>query len=601
MQHLALPSTNEHTELQKFEVDGNTYVLMRVAEFMLYGTPQSNGAFAKAIQKHNLPQPVPVSAKTYAEVGVTKETFDAMLSAFKVFYSTVDPSQTSMRAPTKFSIVSVESVATIARAKHDQHMLQHLGHELPREWVLEAESQELATNGYVDLVLEDELQEFRDESVVPLSTELGTYEPFVSNNDEDAKVAPYTLHRQSRHLSCQLEHFINYQTAKLHWMRAGGAVASATAEADTANFLRFAGWRVASGGDMHCLSAMLMLEPDDMQAFCEFLVATRKVLHGTVANYMNSLLNVLRYVEANVASLESLLGVPMPPGRLQSVMTAARNLRQQAESEAKQEKLYKPRKENWIAWDEAKTTRERACAAVAAMDPTSSRASKLKILEDALIICFHTVMPPDRVGVIRRLAFDETVKKRPDSEDYYIDLSNFKHKTAKFYGPSMTPISKVITPYLQKWLDATQSGFEFQEYDEHEERLRTRRRYLFAMPTDATRCHSTANWTARVKAAFGRYHPEGKAPCPSLLRSSFITELKNSTENAAILGAAAIAQKHSTVMQGSNTYDLDTHIRATKAAMEWCDQYATGTVHMDGTGADGEHERMPPTKRPRIM
>jgi hypothetical protein len=59
-----------------------------------------------------------------------------------------------------------------------------------------------------------------------------------------------------------------------------------------------------------------------------------------------------------------------------------------------------------------------------------SREKANLLLEDALIISFHTVMPPDRVGVIRRLAFEDTLKKHTDGS-WYIDVTAFKHKTSR--------------------------------------------------------------------------------------------------------------------------------------------------------------------------
>ena len=83
----------------------------------------------------------------------------------------------------------------------------------------------------------------------------------------------------------------------------------------------------------------------------------------------------------------------------------------------------------------------------------------------------------------------------------------------------MTPISKQIVPILEKWLELTQSGFEFTEFGEEEEHNRTRRRYLFAMKSDPLRCLSSSSWTSRVKAAFKRHSPRHTATPPSLLRS----------------------------------------------------------------------------------
>ena len=44
----------------------------------------------------------------------------------------------------------------------------------------------------------------------------------------------------------------------------------------------------------------------------------------------------------------------------------------------------------------------------------------------------------------------------------------------------MTPISPLVKPLLDKWLELTQSGFEFNEQGDDEELSRTRRRYIFS-------------------------------------------------------------------------------------------------------------------------
>ena len=62
------------------------------------------------------------------------------------------------------------------------------------------------------------------------------------------------------------------------------------------------------------------------------------------------------------------------------------------------------------------------------------------------MFCAHAVTPPDRVGVIRRLRVGATLVK--EGTGYVIDLTKFKHKTSKFYGPVKTSVSKLITPYL---------------------------------------------------------------------------------------------------------------------------------------------------------
>lgn len=115
-------------------------------------------------------------------------------------------------------------------------------------------------------------------------------------------------------------------------------------------------------------------------------------------------------------------------------------------------------------------------------------------------------------------------------------------------GPAMPPVSPLIVPLLERWIEFTQS-FEFTEFGEDEEASRTRRRYLFTIRKDPTRCLESSLWTARVKAAFKRHSPNHTATPPSLLRSAFITALRESTNDPEILESAAVAQKHSIAMQ----------------------------------------------------
>ena len=141
----------------------------------------------------------------------------------------------------------------------------------------------------------------------------------------------------------------------------------------------------------------------------------------------------------------------------------------------------------------------------------------------------------------------------------------------------MTPVSPIIVPLLEQFIEFTQS-FEFTEIGEGEGADRTSRRYLFTIRKDPNRCLDSSLWTARVKAAFKRHSPNHTATAPSLLRSAFITALRESTNDPEILESAAVAQKHSIAMQSSDTYDLATHTRVLSKAMEWCQSYAAGPV-----------------------
>ena len=67
--------------------------------------------------------------------------------------------------------------------------------------------------------------------------------------------------------------------------------------------------------------------------------------------------------------------------------------------------------------------------------------------------------------------------------------------------------------------------------------------YLFSTGSDH-RAYSISQWTDAVKSAFGRHSPNGEAPPPKLLRSSFITFLRSSERAPEVLRSAAGVMKH---------------------------------------------------------
>ena len=153
------------------------------------------------------------------------------------------------------------------------------------------------------------------------------------------------------------------------------------------------------------------------------------------------------------------------------------NVHAQAEAEAKQAKLYKPRKDDLISWGEANQTRHVALSALNSLPKSTSHDQRLEVHTDALIICFFTILPPDRCSVIRLLSValedastqeksNVTLKPCVGNDGLYNDLTKFKHKTSKYYSPSMTPVSHVITALLKSVLLLTQSRFEFSRFGE---------------------------------------------------------------------------------------------------------------------------------------
>ena len=73
---------------------------------------------------------------------------------------------------------------------------------------------------------------------------------------------------------------------------------------------------------------------------------------------------------------------------------------------------------------------------LAAYNGTDSQIKK-QLLMDAIVIIIFTYQTVDRVGIIRKLRINETLKKLSDgSGTWVVDLSNAQrsHKSAKFHG-----------------------------------------------------------------------------------------------------------------------------------------------------------------------
>ena len=100
----------------------------------------------------------------------------------------------------------------------------------------------------------------------------------------------------------------------------------------------------------------------------------------------------------------------------------------------------------------------------------------------------------------------------------------------------MTRISTLVAPLIDRWLEAKAAthAFDFDHSDGH---------YLFGTGSDH-RAYSISQWTAAIKSAFGRHSPNGEAPPPKLLRSSFITFLRSSERAPEVLRSAAGVMKH---------------------------------------------------------
>ena len=62
----------------------------------------------------------------------------------------------------------------------------------------------------------------------------------------------------------------------------------------------------------------------------------------------------------------------------------------QAESIAKQERLFETKSKNWLSWEDAQKARQ---CCVERYNKATDRAQKQSLLRDCLILAFHTLQP----------------------------------------------------------------------------------------------------------------------------------------------------------------------------------------------------------------
>eukprot|EP00966_Prymnesium_polylepis_P173678 4017250-Prymnesium_polylepis.1 len=79
-------------------------------------------------------------------------------------------------------------------------------------------------------------------------------------------------------------------------------------------------------------------------------------------------------------------------------------------------------------------------------------AAKRNLLRDCCALSLLSLIPPDRVGCIRKLRFGHTLKRKP-SGGWMMDLSKQRdgHKTSRFYDPFAASLPSALTPVLDKY------------------------------------------------------------------------------------------------------------------------------------------------------
>ena len=197
--------------------------------------------------------------------------------------------------------------------------------------------------------------------------------------------------------------------------------------------------------------------------------------------------------------------------------------------------MFEKRVGGFCEWEEVQ--KARVAAMVKLASATTGTAAEKFALRDACAISLLSLIPPDRVGIIRKLRLGHTLKKK-EGGGWAIDLSKQRdgHKTSKWYGPFAASLPAELTPVLNRYtqLFALEMGGDAA--------------YLFhPSQSGFDRPMESSAWTMWVRRLFQRH--AGKEIAPKTLRSVFITWLRNSTSAPDVLKAAAHAMKHSEARQ----------------------------------------------------
>ena len=271
-------------------------------------------------------------------------------------------------------------------------------------------------------------------------------------------------------------------------------------------------------------------------------------------------------------------------------LTQLINLRAQAETASKTQQLYDKRVGGWLEWEDVQKARVAAMNKLNDAAVGGTPAAKMSLLRDAAAISLLSLIPPDRVGCIRKLRLAHTLKRK-EGGGWMMDLSKARdgHKTSRFYGPFAASLPAELTPILDRYAIA----LELEVGGENA--------YLFHPPQGSSeRPMESAAWTGWVKRLFKRHH--GEEVAPKTLRSSFITWLRGQDAAPQILKSAAHAMKHSEARQASSDYDQESDDRLVKAAYEFNLTFAAGFAAAEVApavaGGEGGSSSVPPPLPP---
>ncbi|MDC0525419.1 hypothetical protein OAO87_00375 [bacterium] len=439
----------------------------------------STGAMMSLLRRLSMGESVLCAQKSAMEAELlTADEFAAILDAYRPLAEPEARAKVKKASLVPLS-VAVAAVQAFGRCAATTALLKAIG-EQPKLWAMKDEQEAHRANLEVDLLLDDAIAEEEGEADVHMAIELETMPAFPSVAEDDAAVEQsWTLSPVPKALERELTQYASYRSSPLNKDRVGGEIMPVTIQGDAASARRFLGFLKATKG---IKPELAVFASSDLGALVQdYLNACRakSVRWCSIANYVNGLLSVTRYAhslttEPSLETEEELI-----------------NLRSQAESQAKVERLYTPRHKEWLEFEDCQKAR---VSAEAAWRSASGGQAKLKALKEWTLISCFTCLPADRVGVIRLLRVGGTLLKESDGS-FTLNLTQMKlHKTSRFTGPSVTSITPLLSVQLNEMLTQI-------EYDNV---ALCDKPYLWHVASDCSRPVSSSSFCKMVKDAFQR-------------------------------------------------------------------------------------------------
>lgn len=433
---------------------------------------------------------------------------------------------------------------------------------LPKRWAIEIQQEVNELNDEYNSDLEVELKQLdknpesiadmEDEGMekeeIDLATELLLTPLPQETKEEAAKCQNMALSPIPKALDEEFKTFAQYRGAEFCRHRASSQVVSTTIEGDKSNALRFLGFVCREYEQRPTLKLFASARISEWAEAWVTKLRELGLKASTLSVYINGVLSMSHYavtlvdhpelcpVEELVVRLAALQRPPFPQ-RLTRCSVCSQNLRRQAESISKNERLFETSSKTWISWEAANEGRVKC---IEKYNACTDRVQKQALLRDCLIMAFHTLQAPDRVGVVRRLRLGPggSLYKKPGESTYTVDISKMRHKTSRIYGPQISTLPLSIQPFVE----AYEESLVFEPVGENP--------YLFHT-SSYQYGQSSSGFCQLVKACFQRH--TGIACPPKQLRASFCTFLRSSDGiDEELKESCAHAMKHRVATGGSD-------------------------------------------------